>query len=82
MAEVRIQKDKCKSCGLCILYCPSKCLEFSLDLNKRGLKYAKKKKDKDCIGCGACFLICPDFCIEIYEKKLQSHKATKSQVTK
>jgi 2-oxoglutarate ferredoxin oxidoreductase subunit delta len=75
MAEVRIQRDKCKGCQLCIFYCPSKCLESSSDLNKWGLRYAKKKEDTNCIGCGACFLICPDFCIEIYEGKSQGCKS-------
>jgi len=65
---VRIDKDKCKGCGLCILWCPLKHLELSSDLNKRGVRYAKKKENTSCSGCGACFLVCPDFCIEVYEK--------------
>ena len=69
MAKVRIDKDKCKGCGLCILYCPVKKLEFSLDLNKKGVRYAKGKENTSCIGCGNCYLICPDCCIEVYEDK-------------
>ncbi len=65
--KVFVKKDKCKSCGLCLLYCPAKCLLFSKNFNKKGVKFVKKKKDKDCSGCGNCFLICPDACIEIYE---------------
>lgn len=65
---VDIKKDKCKECGLCIYYCPSKYLVYSSDLNKRGVKFAKIKKENNCIGCGFCYLICPDSCIEVYEK--------------
>lgn len=66
--QVDINKDKCKGCGLCIIYCPFKCLEFSSDLNRRGIKYAKKKKHVDCKGCGRCYLICPDCAIEVYKE--------------
>ena len=67
MAEVKINKDRCKGCFLCIQFCPAKCLKASESLNKRGNQYAEKIEDKKCVGCGNCFLICPDFCIEIYE---------------
>jgi len=67
VAEVKINKDRCKGCFLCIQFCPVKCLKISESLNKRGNQYAEKIEDKKCVGCGNCFLICPDFCIEIYE---------------
>ncbi len=68
MAKVKIDKDRCKGCGLCIIYCPCGHLEFSSDLNKRGMRYAKEKENTRCTGCGFCFLMCPDVCIEIYEE--------------
>ncbi len=68
MYEVKIEKDRCKGCGLCIEFCPQKNLEFSKDLNKRGVKYAVFNKNKKCIGCKFCYLMCPDSCIEIYER--------------
>jgi|TARA_B100000315_G_C14566055_1_gene583030 2-oxoglutarate ferredoxin oxidoreductase subunit delta len=67
--SLKIQKDKCKGCGFCICYCPTKYLEFSSQLNKKGVKFAKIEKKNKCIGCGFCFYICPDCCIEIYEEK-------------
>lgn len=68
MAKVIIDKDKCKGCGLCIKWCSKKVLELSIDLNKKGVKYAKVKNDSQCNGCGFCYISCPDFCIEIYEE--------------
>lgn len=65
MAEVDIKIDKCKGCELCIFYCPTKHLELSNTLNRRGVKFAKIKNKTDCIGCGFCFIMCPDACIEI-----------------
>lgn len=61
----KIKKDRCKGCGLCIRYCPLKSLEFSSQLNKRGVKFAKFKEGAKCSGCGFCFLMCPDNCIKI-----------------
>ena len=66
--EIAIDKDKCKSCQLCIFYCPTKHLELFSKLNKKGLKPAVTKKGTKCIGCGFCFLVCPETCIEVYEK--------------
>lgn len=66
--QVKINKDKCKSCQYCIFYCPAKHLELSSELNKRGVKFAKVKEGTNCIGCGFCFMMCPDGCIEIYEE--------------
>jgi len=66
--EVKINKDACKACGLCIFYCPAKYLVFSSQLNKRGVRFALCNPKAKCAGCGFCFLICPDCCIEIYEK--------------
>ena len=65
MVKVKIEKDRCKGCGLCIFYCPLKSLELSVTLNKRGVKPANFKKGAKCSGCGFCFLICPDNCIQI-----------------
>jgi len=76
MAEIKIDKNRCKGCGLCIMYCPVKKLRFSSDLNRKGVYYAQKRPEVVCVGCGNCYLICPDTCIEIYEEgKKASRKA-------
>jgi 2-oxoglutarate ferredoxin oxidoreductase subunit delta len=64
--EVRIKRDKCKGCSLCIFNCPTRHLTLSSDLNKRGVPYAEIKKGTTCIGCGCCFFMCPESCIVIY----------------
>lgn len=72
--QVKVNRDKCKSCQLCIFYCPVGYLVLSSRLNKKGVKFAETKKDNECIGCGFCYLICPDACIEIYEKEQNKEK--------
>jgi len=67
MAKIKIDAERCKGCGLCILYCPKGYITLSEKLNKRGAKSAKFRKDSKCSGCSFCALICPDAAIEIYK---------------
>ncbi|HDN85931.1 MAG TPA: 4Fe-4S dicluster domain-containing protein [Candidatus Omnitrophica bacterium] len=74
MAKVKIDKERCKGCGLCIFFCPFGHLQFSQELNKRGNQYAEPKKGSECKGCKQCYLICPDYCIEIYQEDVSKKK--------
>jgi 2-oxoglutarate ferredoxin oxidoreductase subunit delta len=66
MAKIKINKDKCKGCFLCIAVCKKGLLAKSKDLNKRGLNFVIfTGKDKDCVGCNFCAMMCPDVCIEV-----------------
>jgi len=68
MAKIKISKDRCKACYLCITHCPKGVIVIDSKFNKLGVKPAKFKnsKDKKCIGCNFCCLICPEVCIEGY----------------
>ncbi|MDR0401470.1 MAG: 4Fe-4S binding protein [Endomicrobium sp.] len=69
---IKIFKEKCKGCGLCIEFCPNKCISFSKRFNKLGYHWAIiKKSENNCTGCGFCFTICPDICIETYETEIK-----------
>jgi 2-oxoglutarate ferredoxin oxidoreductase subunit delta len=50
---IQINKDACKGCGICIAMCPVKILEFSDELNKRGVHFPK------------CMIYCPDFAVVV-----------------
>jgi 2-oxoglutarate ferredoxin oxidoreductase subunit delta len=68
MAEnkVKINKEKCKSCGYCVADCPRKALSFSGSLNEKGYNYVQVD-DALCVGCGTCYRVCPDCVFEIVE---------------
>ncbi len=72
-SEVRgrivIEKDKCKGCEYCIIYCPKKCIEISRDINIRGVNYAVFSRPEACIACGICARVCPEVCIQVMLKK-------------
>jgi 2-oxoglutarate ferredoxin oxidoreductase subunit delta len=68
MYRIRIRRDICKGCGLCIEFCPKKLLGLDEQLNARGVKPATCQGHmEDCIGCGNCAAMCPDAAIEIEE---------------
>lgn len=69
MKELVISKQRCKSCGYCIVNCPQKCITLSEDFNNAGYKYVLVDKDK-CIVCGICYLVCPDGVFEVAGKEL------------
>lgn len=60
--ELVINKPWCKSCGICVEFCPKKVLE----LDEEGVFL---KDETNCILCGLCELRCPDFAIHVQEIK-------------
>jgi Indolepyruvate ferredoxin oxidoreductase, alpha and beta subunits len=66
MARIKIDKDKCKGCYLCIVNCPNSLIKVESELNVKGVKSAVFAGGK-CTGCAMCALICPEFIIEVYK---------------
>jgi 2-oxoglutarate ferredoxin oxidoreductase subunit delta len=59
LKELVINRDWCKSCGICVKYCPTQVLE--LDRQDK----ATAVRPEDCICCKMCELRCPDLAIEV-----------------
>jgi 2-oxoglutarate ferredoxin oxidoreductase subunit delta len=53
---LKIKKDWCKGCGICVAFCPKQVL----DLKDEKIEIVDMEK---CIKCGLCELRCPDFAI-------------------
>lgn len=66
MAKIKIEKDKCKGCMLCVSACASGLIVKSKKLNKRGVHFVEFKTG-ECTGCAMCAIMCPDICIEVYK---------------
>lgn len=65
MPGVKIDKNHCKGCELCIRACPQKILSMSKDITVRGYFYAQVHDPSRCIGCRICAITCPDAAIEV-----------------
>ncbi len=64
MSHIKIDKNKCKSCYLCVDACPNKLIQKSNCLGKTG-EFVVEFKDKDskCTACAQCAMMCPDIAI-------------------
>jgi 2-oxoglutarate ferredoxin oxidoreductase subunit delta len=65
MPGVRIDKNHCKGCELCVKACPQQILSLSKDITVRGYFYARVHDRSRCLGCRICAITCPDAAIEV-----------------
>ena len=64
MSYIEIDKNKCKSCYLCMDVCPFKLIKKSDATGKTGeLVVEFADSDQKCIGCAQCAMVCPDIAI-------------------
>lgn len=69
MFKIKIDKERCKSCKLCIDVCPMNIFSVSKNFNKMGYHYVEAGSGQEaCNGCKRCVLVCPDVAIEIYKE--------------
>jgi len=66
MAKIKIDKDRCKGCYLCVTNCPNGLIKVSGKINVKGVKPAYFSGGR-CTGCGMCLMICPDGGITVYK---------------
>lgn len=65
--SIYIDEELCKSCKLCIYFCPKDVIAISDKINSKGYKIATVMNESNCIKCKLCELNCPD--LAIYVKK-------------
>jgi 2-oxoglutarate ferredoxin oxidoreductase subunit delta len=66
VAVVKIDKNACKGCGLCVLACPKGILKLSeKELNDKGYSPVEITDIGACIACAACAKMCPDLIFTI-----------------
>jgi 2-oxoglutarate ferredoxin oxidoreductase subunit delta len=65
VAQVLIDRDRCKGCELCVHACPQHVLAMARELNGRGNFFVRAVDPKHCIGCRMCCIACPDVAIQM-----------------
>ena len=66
MPKIKINKDRCKGCYLCVVNCPNGLIKVARELNVKGVKAASFSGGK-CTGCAMCAVICPDCGITVFK---------------
>ena len=79
MGEIKIDREKCKGCELCVHFCPKNCIAIDDSYNSRGYRPAipisidglsstscAGQTVDGCTGCAICARICPDIAIEVW----------------
>lgn len=56
--EIIINEDWCKSCEICVSFCPKKVFDM-------GRFYPIVARPEDCTDCKLCEMLCPDFAIQV-----------------
>lgn len=61
--SVFITIERCKGCGFCVEFCPTRVLSLSSAFNAKGYHPPHVVAAEKCSGCDLCGLYCPDFAI-------------------
>ncbi len=61
--KIKILEERCKSCGLCVAFCPKGVLSISEKRNLQGYKVVYFRYPEKCNFCGICYLMCPEVVI-------------------
>jgi 2-oxoglutarate ferredoxin oxidoreductase subunit delta len=69
MDKIKLNKNWCKGCGLCIEICPKNVYDRESKVSKRGYREIIIKNPDICNQCLLCELLCPDLAITIEKTK-------------
>jgi len=76
--SVVITVERCKGCGFCVEFCPSKALRLSDQYNAKGYHPPVLISRDLCNGCNMCGLLCPDFAIFGFIQKKKPQKGAEA----
>jgi 2-oxoglutarate ferredoxin oxidoreductase subunit delta len=83
--RVAIVVERCKACGFCVEFCPTKVLALSSAFNSKGYHPPHVVAPDKCSGCDLCGMYCPDFAIyghKIEQPKIEKPAAKPAQTAK
>ncbi len=66
MPRVVFDPERCKGCGLCLAFCPTRAVGMDEGLNRMGYHPAVLLDEAACTSCAACAWVCPDLAVEVY----------------
>jgi 2-oxoglutarate ferredoxin oxidoreductase subunit delta len=69
MQKIKINRNWCKGCGLCIEICPKNVYDRESKVSSKGFRAIIIKNSDACNQCQLCELLCPDLAITIQKEK-------------
>ncbi|MEK6673244.1 MAG: 4Fe-4S binding protein [Nitrospirota bacterium] len=66
--RISIDRELCKGCNYCVLYCPQGVIETANEFNMSGCFPAEARYPDRCDGCTLCAVICPEIAIEVWRE--------------
>ena len=66
LGEIKIDRERCKGCELCVHFCPNDCIIMEDGFNRRGYRPSSFINIDKCSGCAMCARVCPDIAIEVW----------------
>jgi 2-oxoglutarate ferredoxin oxidoreductase subunit delta len=67
MGKIKIDKQRCKGCQLCVITCPKKNIRLAEEFNEKGYHFVVFEDSDQCTACTFCGRVCPDMAIEVYK---------------
>ncbi len=66
MGAIKIDRERCKGCELCVHFCPKGCIAMEDGFNSKGHRPSCFTRRDECTGCASCARVCPDVAIEVW----------------
>ena len=67
--EIRIDREVCKGCFLCLEVCPNQVLSKGEKRSRGGYPMPQVADLKKCAGCFLCEWTCPDLALTVVKEK-------------
>lgn len=71
MNRIEVDKERCKSCGLCIDVCNKRLLGLGRELNSHGYHPVELHEPEKCSACSLCGVVCPEGGVTVYKEQKQ-----------